>query len=54
MNVEAGERIGFLKGSEEEKNLVWMGPMLEEFKHWMGDSNLDRLNKEKRIEHKHI
>ena len=54
VNVEAGERIGFLKGTEEEKNAPWIGPMLEEFKHWMGDSNVERYLKEKKIEHKHI
>ncbi len=53
-NVEAGDRIGFLKGSSQEKNMPWVGPMLNEFKHWIGGTATDKFLKEEKISHEHI
>ena len=36
VNEACGKEIGFLKGTEAEKNMPWIAPMIDEFEHWIG------------------
>lgn len=39
VNVEAGDRVGFLPGGTDSKNEPWVATMLNEFHKWVGEGN---------------
>ena len=51
VNVEAGDRVGFLKGDAEQKNEPWIATMINEFHKWIGEGNTQRLLKSKQVKH---
>ena len=54
INIESGNTMGFLKGTEAEKNAPWVEVMLEELRRWGGKEVVRKLMEEKKIIHKPI
>lgn len=54
LNVESGQPIGFLKGTEKEKNAPWIDVLMKEVEAWVGRAKAKELMDSGKLDYKFI